>query len=213
MSILMKEAFNQKLDQAIKECDFLLIAVGEEWENQDAANEAYTFLNKIAERKLHFIISTCTDGAIEKSVIDTNYVVLPCGHQDYYQCEDACNKNIWVRGEDDEAIDKGICPECGKKLIPNVFSAKPYVETAYLTQWKRYMTWLQATVNKKLVLLELGMGFRTPTVVRFPFERMAGVNRQAFLYRVNEEFYQAPEHLVDKCYCLKKNSMEWIREF
>lgn len=210
MSILTLKKFDQQLDEEIKKADFFLISVGEEWENKEEAAKAYEILHELAERKPHFIITTCTDSMIEKSSIDQRFVVKPCGHQDHYQCEDGCNRNIWIPGEDEEAIAKGICPECGKRLVPNIYSAKPYIETEYLPQWKKYMTWLQATVNHKLVILELGMGFRTPTVARFPFERMSGVNNKAFLYRVNEEFYQVPEHLEDKGYCLKRNSLEWM---
>ena len=38
-------------------------------------------------------------------------------------------------------------------------------------QWDLYNKWLSATLNKKLMLIELGEGFLIPNLIRWPFER------------------------------------------
>ena len=43
----------------------------------------------------------------------------------------------------------------------------------------------------KPVLLELGVGFNTPGIIRYPFERIAAANPEAMLIRVNKENAEA----------------------
>jgi hypothetical protein len=39
--------------------------------------------------------------------------------------------------------------------------------------------------------LELGVGFNTPGIIRYPFERIAAANPEAMLIRVNQENAEA----------------------
>ena len=41
------------------------------------------------------------------------------------------------------------------------------------------------------VLLELGVGFNTPSIIRFPFERMAASWKDTHLVRINQENTQS----------------------
>ena len=54
------------------------------------------------------------------------------------------------------------------------------------------MKWLQGTLHKKLVILELGAGMKYPDILRFPFERMVYFNKKAELIRVHDKLYQLP---------------------
>ncbi len=72
-------------------------------------------------------------------------------------------------------------------------------------QWNEYTKWLQQTLNKELLILELGVGFDMPTLVRWPFEKIASLNNKAFLYRVNENFPQLPDDLGEKGVSIKES--------
>ena len=52
---------------------------------------------------------------------------------------------------------------------------------------KRFGDYLtQALKSKqKILLLELGVGFNTPTIIRFPFEKLVKENKQINLLRLN----------------------------
>ena len=71
-------------------------------------------------------------------------------------------------------------------------------------QWNEYTKWLQQTLNKDLLIIELGVGFDKPTLVRWPFEKIAQINHKAFLYRVNEKFPQLPEEIGEKGVSVKE---------
>ena len=40
-------------------------------------------------------------------------------------------------------------------------------------------------INKKTVFLELGVGFNTPVIIRYPFEQMVSKNSNCTLVRIN----------------------------
>ena len=49
----------------------------------------------------------------------------------------------------------------------------------------RYAGFLEQNKDKKVVLLELGVGFNTPIIIRFPFEMMVRENSSYSLIRLN----------------------------
>lgn len=77
-------------------------------------------------------------------------------------------------------------------------------------KWNEYTKWLQLTLNKELLVLELGVGFDMPTLVRWPFEKIAMLNNKAFLYRVNENFPQLPDDIGDKGVSVKMSVGEFL---
>ena len=52
---------------------------------------------------------------------------------------------------------------------------------------------LKANRNKRVVLLELGVGFNTPTIIRFPFEKMVRENEKWSLIRLNLDEAVVPD--------------------
>ena len=57
-------------------------------------------------------------------------------------------------------------------------------------QAKRYNDFVYKASDKSLLLLEFGVGFNTPSIIRFPFERMAAQFPDATLVRFNRDFPQ-----------------------
>lgn len=78
-------------------------------------------------------------------------------------------------------------------------------------QWDLYNKWLSATLNKKLLILELGEDFNRPNVFRWPFEKVVFINQKSFLCRVNSIFYQLPENLGDRAESINVNAFEMIK--
>lgn len=52
---------------------------------------------------------------------------------------------------------------------------------------RRYEDFLRAYAHGELVLLEMGVGFSTTTIIRFPFEEITLANQHALLVRMNSE--------------------------
>jgi hypothetical protein len=54
-----------------------------------------------------------------------------------------------------------------------------------------YQEFLKQAIAQRPVFLELGVGFNTPGIIRYPFERIAAANPDAMLIRVNQENAEA----------------------
>ncbi len=79
-------------------------------------------------------------------------------------------------------------------------------------QWELYNKWLSGTLNKKLLIVELGEDFSRPHIFRWPFEKIVFINKLSTLYRINEKFYQLPENIGDRAYGYKINVNNFIEE-
>ena len=60
---------------------------------------------------------------------------------------------------------------------------------------ERFSGFLSDAIDKKLVLLELGVGFNTPTIIRFPFEKLVREHDNISLIRLNLDQAMVPESL------------------
>ena len=83
----------------------------------------------------------------------------------------------------------------------------PMIEQRF---WEAYKHWQAATLNKKLLILELGEGFKYPTVMRWPFEKVAFFNQKACLYRVNRHLSQVPEELGERAVGVDGDPVEFV---
>ena len=88
------------------------------------------------------------------------------------------------------------CPVCGGNMTMHLRCDQYFLEDE---NWHeaaaRYGAFLEKIRGKKGVLLELGVGFNTPTIIRFPFEKMVRENRNLSLIRLNLKEAVVPESL------------------
>lgn len=78
------------------------------------------------------------------------------------------------------------------------------------SRWNDYLKWIQNTINKSILILEVGVGFMNPEIIRFPFEKIAMYNNKAFFVRVNSNFYQLAEEIAMKGESVKCNGNEFL---
>jgi len=189
---------NEQILEEIAACEKLLIGIGEEWKAEGIPDMGilYEKMNELIKDKDFFIVTTVTDGEILKSPLEQSRMVAPCGNVTWRQCSKTCTKDIWEPGE----IPQDVCPHCGAPLTGNTIEAEDYT------------TWLAGTLNKKLLVLELGVGFQTPTVIRWPFEKTVSINKKSHMYRIHEIFAQLPETVKGKADAVLENSTEFFRK-
>ncbi len=76
------------------------------------------------------------------------------------------------------------------------------------TDWDMYMKWLQGTLHKKLLVLELGVGLICPDVIRFPFEKAVFYNQKAELVRVHNKLFQLPVELHGRGISIREDAVD-----
>ena len=79
-------------------------------------------------------------------------------------------------------------PVTGERLVPNLRVDDHFVEDAHWHRMaQRYEDFVERHRDGHLVLLELGVGFNTPGIIRYPFEQMAAQYPHAALVRFNQQ--------------------------
>lgn len=110
---------------------------------------------------------------------------------------------ILTQAEDD------LIFQCGfdKKHV-----AAPFVYPEDEENWKDYMKWLSFTLNRHLLVLELGVGFANPMIIRFPFEKTVFFNQKSKMYRVHSTFPQVTSEIGERATAIQANPLEMFQE-
>lgn len=185
----------------------------------------YEYLEKLLKDKNYFVVTLCTDGLICQVNLRNDRIVEPCGTIKKMQCTHRCTGELYefdvawpnqfssfVKKGTLEQIELPVCPKCGAPLILNTIEAEEYAEEGYLPKWNTYTKWLQGTVNKRLCILELGVGMQFPTVIRWPFEKVAFFNQKSSFFRVHSKLYQVTEEIKDRSYSIQALSEDFLKE-
>ncbi len=220
----MKNEFVEKLVDA----DLILIGIGAEFEKskyikEDCAVVALKELANVLQGKNYFVVTTCTNSILKNTGLSEERMVAPCGSLEMKQCTNHCENSLQpIDAEDSLKIadyvkqglepELGVCSVCGASMVLNNVYAGKYDEEGYLKDWTKYTKWLQGTLNKKLCILELGVNLVFPTIIRWPFEKVAFYNQKATFIRVNENLYHMSEELKEKGIAVAQNSIDWLLE-
>lgn len=104
-----------------------------------------------------------------------------------------------------------ICLRCGEAMEVNLRKDAFFVEdTNWHTLNNAYEQFISANKDKKLLLIELGVGFNTPGIIRFPFEKMTHDFKNTTLIRVNNKYPDVAFELKDKCLLIKSDCQKFI---
>jgi len=79
-------------------------------------------------------------------------------------------------------------------------------------QWNTYMRWLSGTLGHKLCILELGVGFQKPQLIRWPFEKTTLFNLNSSMVRVHSTFPQITPELKEsgRAVSVKESAVDWL---
>lgn len=116
------------------------------------------------------------------------------------QCQRPCCEEVWesrpyierllprVDLKTGELTDRSVvplCPRCGGDMMLNVRGGDWFVEEPYERQRAAFAGWLRKAASGRLVVVEIGAGFNTPSVIRWPCEVITAKHRNAHLIRIN----------------------------
>ena len=179
-------------------------------------------------KKDYFIITTNVDDCFYKVGFDPNKIFRPQGSYKILQCKYACHDELYDYTKQVEEMVKNIdektctipseyvpkCPKCEGKMFCNIRADEYFVEgDVYHNGKTKYEEFLKKIQGKRVVLLELGVGFNTPVIIRFPFEKMTSQNDNFHLVRLNMNELECVFDLGDKVSLIPgdmKKSLELI---
>ena len=166
----------------------------------------YQQLLDVVHEKDYFVITTNVDGQFRKAGFDTERLFEVQGDYAYLQGKTGKSGKVYysedlfrqmVREEQNGRIPTALIPrdpESGERMDIHVRKDLYFVEDeAWQHAQSNYYDWLEKnlTSNNEVLLLELGVGFNTPTIIRFPFERLANKYRNVSLIRFNRDYPQS----------------------
>lgn len=203
------------LQEQLEKAEKVLIGLGEEWRfdpetgderKKERLKQAYEQLYAQIKEKDYFIVTMDRSGLIYETSLGNKQETVYSGEKEALETM-SCSADEATMALLDQYFPKQEMPDDtrDKRIVC------PCAEDGTMAlQWEKYNKWLGKTLGKQTLLLELGVGFSDPSVIRFPFERMTYFNRKGFLYRVHGKFPQITEELKERSYGVAGNSVDWI---
>ena len=173
----------------------------------DAPKLVYEQLLALVKDKDYFVITTNVDHCFQKAGFDKARLFYTQGDYGLFQCSVPCtpvtydNENM-VRDMMEQQSDMKIpselvptCPVCGEPLTMNLRSDDTFVEDeGWHRAAQRYHQFLRSH-DGKVLFLELGIGYNTPSIIKFPFWQMTAENPDATYACINFGEAMYPEEI------------------
>lgn len=194
-----------------------------EWPNHPIYQNVLEIIKTKDESKT-FVISTNADGMFIQNGFSPERIYNPQGDYSNLQCLRQCKPNAFWPSEPVlrnilATVDKTTqkcssdvipkCPHCQGPVFLNVRGGNWFIEDVF-NRKQAFTTWLQSTKRSKLVILEIGVGFNTPSVLRWPMESLTYSNPLSHLVRINMEHAEVPDEIVDRSISINEDATNAI---
>ena len=187
----------------------------------------YKDILKLLKDKRTFCLSTNADGQFQKAGYKEEQIFCTQGDYFHIQCQKACHPRTYNAVKLFKQMDQARkncqiptymvpkCPICGGPMTMNLRCDQYFVQDeAWYQAEKRFGDFLNEALKsqKNLLLLELGVGFNTPTIIRFPFEKLVKENKQVNLIRLNLNEAVIPESIEQQVVGINKDIKQTIKD-
>ena len=182
---------------------------------QDAPKPVYESLLKLVADKDYFVITTNVDQCFQKAGFDKKRLFYTQGDYGLFQCSEPCCQETFeneavvlemLKQQKDMKIPTEllpVCPHCGKPLTMNLRSDDKFVEDeGWHRAAERYQNFLRTRADGKILFLELGVGYNTPVIIKYPFWQMTAKKPNATYACVNKGQAVCPPEIRHKSICL-----------
>ena len=191
----------------------------------DAPKPVYKELFRLVKDKDYFVITTNVDHCFQKAGFDKKRLFYTQGDYGLFQCSEPCCQETWdneavirrmVAEQKDMKIPSELipcCPHCGKPLTMNLRSDDRFVEDeGWHAAAERYANFLRTREGQKILFLELGIGYNTPVIIKYPFWQMTAKNPRATYACVNRSEVLCPDEIADRSICINEDIGEVLEK-
>ncbi len=174
-----------------------------------------------------FVMTSNVDAMFERNGFDAKRIFTPQGDYAYLQCTTPCTQTVWPWKEQIDKIrastdpktqritDSSLipsCPNCGGTVFPNVRVDRSFVDDHFRSTAGRLERWLSQSKSSEGVVIEIGAGFNTPSVIRWPNESLVHSTSQWKLIRINLTNSQIPNNISGKAVGLRGDALGIINK-
>ena len=164
--------------------------------------EPYLHLRELTDHADRWVFTSNADDLFCRLGFDPARIWTAQGTFSNLQCLRPCCDEVWdsrpyverllqrvdlKTGDLTDASVVPSCPRCGGDMMLNVRGGSWFVEKPYERQCVAFQAWLRKAVEGQLLVIEIGAGFNTPSVIRWPCEAITARSHGAHLIRINPQ--------------------------
>lgn len=181
----------------------------------DPPRPVYQNLLELVKDKDYFVLTTNVDHCFQKAGFDKKRLFYTQGDYGLFQCSGPCRQETF----DNEGAIKAMmeqqremripsslvprCPHCGRSLTMNLRADDKFVEDeGWHSAAQRYSDFLRRHGNTTVLFLELGVGYNTPVIIKYPFWRMTAANQRATYVCINLGEAICPQEIAPRSICI-----------
>lgn len=193
-----------------------------------AEKDVYETLYQIVRDKEYFVLTTNVDHCFQKAGFEKTRLFYTQGDYGLLQCSEPCHNQTYdneetikkmVVSQGYQIIEDGslvlpegvqakmevpselipVCPVCGKPMSMNLRCDQTFVEDeGWHLAAKRYSAFMSEYEDKKILYLELGVGYNTPSIVKYNFWNQVAQNRNSVYACLNAGETYIPDEIKNR---------------
>lgn len=187
----------------------------------DCDNGTYRKLFELVSGKDHFVLTTNVDHQFQKVGFDKKRLFYTQGDYGLFQCTKPCCDKTY---DNEEVIRRMYaeqknmrvpselvprCPECGRPMTMNLRCDDSFVQdNGWYEASDRYHEFIRRHKNMHILFLELGVGFNTPAIIKYPFWKMTAETPNSFYACVNFGEAFCPDEIAKRSVCIDDDISE-----
>ena len=197
------------------------------WVNRymDPSKPVYQDLLELVKDKDYFVLTTNVDHCFQKAGFDKKRLFYTQGDYGLFQCSELCCQKTWdnenkvkdmLEWQADMQIPTELiprCPQCGRPLTMNLHSDDQFVQDeGWYRAAGRYEDFLQRHQKGRVLYLELGVGYNTPVIIKYPFWQRTAQNPDAVYACINLGQAACPAQIVRRSICINGDIGDTLKQ-
>ncbi len=187
------------------------------WLNRyvDAPRPVYEELLELVKDRDYFVLTTNVDHCFQKAGFDKERLFYTQGDYGLFQCMEPCCQETWdnekavremLESQENMRIPSELvphCPHCGRPMTMNLRADDSFVQDeGWYRAAERYSRFQREHEGMKILYLELGVGYNTPVIIKYPFWKMTRQNPEAVYACINYGDAAAPREIAEQSVCI-----------
>ena len=191
----------------------------------DPPKPVYNDLLALVKDKDYFVITTNVDHCFQRAGFDKKRLFYTQGDYGLYQCTVPCCNETFDNEENIKQMYSTqkdmrvptelipVCPNCGKPVKMNLRADDSFIEDfGWIEASERYRDFIKSHEGKKILFLELGVGYNTPVIIKYPFWQMTEKNENATYACVNYGEAVTLREIADRSICINGDIGEVLKK-
>lgn len=105
------------------------------------------------------------------------------------------------------------CPRCGRPMTMNLRADDTFVQdSGWDAAAGRYQAFRYRHLEDRVLYLELGVGYNTPSIIEYPFWQMTYRNSKATYACINFGEAAVPREIVNRSICIDGDIKELLEK-